>query len=109
MGDAFPLGHKYRARSRNGIAKVFGDAFAADVIGTELGRWAGPYESAYGWHLVWIDERQGERVPEIEAVRSQVFQRYVNERRTAHLEKTLDELRDEYEIVVERDDDGGDA
>jgi hypothetical protein len=105
-GDAFPLGHAYRSRSRNGVAKIFGDGFADAVLAAQSGRWSGPFESAYGWHVVWVDEKQGEKIPELSAVRSQVFQRYVNERRTEHLEETMAQLRDEYEIIVERDDAG---
>lgn len=100
-GDPFPLGHTYRSRSRAGVAKIFGDTFAGAVIDAEPDRWSGPIESAYGWHAVWVQDRQGERLPEFTDVRSQVFQRYVNERRTAHLERTLTRLRDEYEIVIE--------
>ncbi|TFH24571.1 MAG: peptidyl-prolyl cis-trans isomerase [Myxococcales bacterium] len=108
-GDAFPLGHTYRSRSRTGVAKIFGDGFADAVLAAEPGRWSGPFESAYGWHLVWVDEKQGERVPEFSTVRSQVFQRYVNEKRTAHLEKTLEELREEYRIVIEPGDAAADT
>ncbi|MEE8311541.1 MAG: peptidyl-prolyl cis-trans isomerase [Candidatus Binatia bacterium] len=108
-GDAFPLGHTYRSRSRTGVAKIFGDGFAEAVLAAEPGRWSGPFESAYGWHLVWVEEKQDERVAEFSAVRSQVFQRYVNERRTAYLEETLAELRNEYQIVIERSDAAPDA
>jgi hypothetical protein len=104
LGDAFPLGHHYRARSRRGIAAVFGDGFAREVLAAEPGKWSGPFESAYGWHLVWVEAKQGTQVPEFAAVRSQVLQRYVDEHRNAYLEKTLARLRSEYRIVVERDD-----
>jgi len=100
-GDPFALGDAYRSRSHAGVAKIFGDDFAEAVLSAPPGRWSGPYESAYGWHLVRVDSREGEHLPEFEAVRSRILQRYVDEKRTAYLEKTLDTLRDQYEVVIE--------
>jgi hypothetical protein len=100
-GDAFPLGHRYPTRTRSGIAKIFGEEFAAAVMNAEPGRWIGPIQSAQGWHAVWVESRQDERIPEFDTVRSRVLQRYVRERREAHLEATIAELRKQYEIVIE--------
>lgn len=103
MGDPFPLGHTFRARSRNGIVKVFGDDMADSVLSTPETQWAGPFLSAYGWHAVWIEERMDEKPAPFEMVRSQVRLRYTNDRRDKHLENVLAELRDEYPIVIEGD------
>jgi hypothetical protein len=103
QADPFPLGHEHRARSRADVAKIFGDTFAAAVMNAAPDRWSGPIRSAHGWHAVWVDSRRGARIPEFETVRSRVFQRYVNERRSSHLEETLRKLREKYRIVIEGD------
>jgi hypothetical protein len=102
-GDAFALGHRYSARARSGISRIFGEDFADAVMDAEPGRWIGPIRSAHGWHAVWVESRHDERIPELEAVRSRVLQRYLRERREAHLEATVAELRGHYEIVIESD------
>jgi hypothetical protein len=103
QADPFPLGHEYRARSSADVTKIFGDTFAAAVMNAGLGRWSGPIQSAHGWHAVWVESRRKAAIPDFETVRSRVFQRYVNERRTAHLEETLRALHEKYRIVIESD------
>jgi hypothetical protein len=103
QADPFRLGHEHRARSRADVAKIFGDTFAAAVMNAAPGRWSGPIRSAHGWHAVWVESRREVRTPEFDTVRSRVFHRYVNERRTAHLEETLRELREKYRVVIEGD------
>jgi len=107
-GDAFPLGHHFRARSHYQIAKLFGDPFAAAVLALEPDRWSEPIASAQGQHLVYVEEHQPSRPAELAEVRSQVIEGVRAEIREQRLEELVTELRRRYDVVIETDgDDGG--
>jgi len=104
LGDVFPLGHTLRSSSEQNLAKLFGPAFAREVIGLDAGAWYGPIRSAYGMHLVWIDSRQVSKLPGLEPVRNQITQRYLAELRDAKLTAEMEILRRLYAVTVARDD-----
>ena len=43
---------------------LFGTVFTDGLKGLEAGRWAGPVESGFGLHLVWVDDRVPARAPQ---------------------------------------------
>ena len=56
-GDAFPGPSVMRLTSRDEIMRLFGgQALATGVFAGEPGKWAGPYRSGFGWHLVRVSE-----------------------------------------------------
>lgn len=108
VGDPFPLGRTHRARSEQQLAKLFGPEFAKQAMGLETGKWVGPVPSAYGAHLVYVDEKMDSAPSSLDSVRNQVSRRLAAERRAAVLERELARMRDKYEVVVEKpEDDGG--
>lgn len=100
-GDPFPLGHEYRASSAHYLEKIFGSDFANRVFEVAPRKWSGPIRSAYGFHLVWIDSIDPEKLPPFDVVRSRIEQRLLAERRNEQLEETLKKLRNEYGVRVE--------
>jgi hypothetical protein len=100
-GDPFPLGHDYRASSAHYLEKIFGANFAKQVFELAPHEWSGPIRSAYGFHLVWIDQIRPEKVPPFDVVRSRVEQRLLSERREKHLDEKLKQLREEYGVRIE--------
>ena len=66
------------------------------------GQWQGPVRSAYGLHVVYVQERQEGRLPDLNAVRDRVRLALLSERRRDSKNKFYKTLRDHYEIVVER-------
>lgn len=100
-GDRFPLGHEYRASSAHHLQKIFGADFASRVFQHEPRTWSEPIRSAYGLHLVWIEEIEPEKASPFDAVRSRVEQRFLSERREKHLEETLEQLRQKYGVRIE--------
>lgn len=105
-GDPFPLGRQHRARSEQQLAKLFGPEFAKQAMGLEPGKWVGPVPSAYGVHLVYVDEKMDSEPSPLDSVRNQVSRRLAAERRAAVLERELARMRDKYEIIVETPEDG---
>lgn len=100
-GDVFALGHHFRSKSQHDLQKIFGADFAAAVIAASPGAWIGPVRSPYGVHLVWIGDVEPERVADLASVRKQVEQTLRTERREAGVRRTLEELRQQYEVRVE--------
>jgi hypothetical protein len=101
LGDATMLPHELPRSRLDEVASVFGAGFAQGLAGMEPGRWSGPVQSTYGWHLVYVSERvEGRRRPLAE-VREAVQREWLAARRKEVIDATYKKLRDKYVIVVE--------
>lgn len=100
-GDPFPLDRRPRARTRQQLGRMLGWDFADRVMGLPTGRWEGPVPSAFGLHLVWVEERLPARDPPLEEVRRQIEERIRAERGEARVADLLDELRRRYRVRIE--------
>jgi hypothetical protein len=110
LGDRILLEPAYDDVSTRDVDSLFGEAFGAAVAGLEPGRWQGPIRSAYGVHLVRVDERVEGRVPDLAEVRSAVLREWVNVQRQEMIEKFYRDLLARYRVTVEWPDpmrDGG--
>ena len=83
------------------VARDFGSRFAEALGTAPVGKWAGPYTSGFGSHLVRVIARTPAALPPLDAVRAQVAREWENDRRTSALEARWVELRKKYEVVVE--------
>lgn len=98
-GDAFMLQLAYLERSERDIADLFGSEFAAALRELPEGGWQGPIRSAYGWHVVHIEQRIASRLPSFDEVARKVaIDHKQNLRRVAN-ERYYEALRSRYEIV----------
>ena len=93
--------HAFADASHREIAGRFGDEFADDLVDVEPGEWRGPIESAYGLHLVRVDERAEGRLPGLDEIRQDVLREWQHARRTEAVDGFYRELRERYEVVVE--------
>lgn len=105
LGDPFPLGRRHRARSEQQVAKLFGPEFAARAMQLESGKWVGPVPSAYGAHLVFVEEEIPSAPSPLDSVRNQVSRRLAAERRAEVLARELARMREKYEVIIERPED----
>lgn len=104
LGDAFLLGRELRGRAKQDVDKVFGPEFRAAMFDLAPGVWSGPIPSAYGVHVVRVEERVPERDPSLDEVRSRVVRLYQDERRRDRLREFVGELKGTYTVRVEADD-----
>ena len=100
QGDPFPLGAQHRARSEQQLTKVFGPEFARQAMDVEAGRWVGPIPSAYGLHLVYLDEKIPEEDAELGTVQNQVRLQLASEQRKDAVDRQLQRLRQRYDVQV---------
>lgn len=100
LADPFMFQDYYGERAPDDVAKTFGPGFARAVFQTTPGRWAGPVESGYGWHLVWVDSLTPARVPAFEEVEPDVRTAWIEEQRAEIREKAFEAMRARYEVVL---------
>jgi len=110
-GDPFLMGARLVSQGGNDLDKFFGATFSRPVLSMSAGSWQGPIESAYGWHLVFVEQRFEPKVPELAEVRSRVEKHYENSRRIERVAQYLDSVRPKYTIRIDesavRGDTGG--
>lgn len=101
LGDASLLPASLPLSPQREIARHFGDAFASEVMSLDVGRWVGPVESAFGLHLVLVEEREPGRDPRLEEVRAAVERDWSAARRKEANAAFYEALRERYEVSVE--------
>ena len=103
LADPFMFQDYYGDRMPEDIGKLFGPVFASALFAVAPGAWAGPIESGYGWHIVWVDAMTPPRVPAFEEVERDVKTAWLEDRRADMREKTYAVMRARYEIVLPKD------
>ncbi|HEV2531990.1 peptidylprolyl isomerase [Phenylobacterium sp.] len=99
-GDPFLLPLTYADASLDDIERDYGAAYARAVRIAPLGTWIGPVPSAYGFHVVRVEGRQGATTARFETVRDEVRDAWLADRRAAANAAFLDSLRKRYRVVV---------
>jgi hypothetical protein len=96
-GDVFLLGRDLPAATREELALRFGAAFARTAADAAED-WAGPVRSAYGWHLLRVEQVLPARPPDYATVRSRAAYAWLAEREIQVLEDALAALRPRYPL-----------
>ena len=72
-GENFALGDQWQQVSADELRRRFGDSqMTAAPLHAPLGKWAGPYRSGYGWHLIRVSARAAGELPSLASVRDRV-------------------------------------
>lgn len=109
FGDPLPLPERIEDLRESEIARMFGRVFAEGIQGIEPGHWAGPVESGFGLHLVFVESREAGRAPALAEVRDAVQREWLSERRREAVDSLYQRLAENYTIEVEPLDTGADA
>lgn len=86
--------------SQQELGNAFGSDFAQGLEELPTGQWAGPVHSGYGWHLVFIEEKQMSRIPEFEQVRDLVARQYEYESGMKAQDRVFEELLSKYQVQI---------
>jgi hypothetical protein len=79
-GDAFPDLYDFSAFEPEQVERLFGRTeFARAVFTAPTGHWAGPFRSAYGWHLLYVATRDAPNRPPLAEVRERVRSDYLQD------------------------------
>jgi hypothetical protein len=100
LGDAFMFRDYYADRSPEQVAREFGDGFAQALFQLQPGGWAGPVESGFGWHLVYVDSLTPGRVPDFEEVQNAVRQDWMANQRAEFKDEAYRIMREKYQVIL---------
>lgn len=99
IGDSFLHGGAFPPLSASEVERRFGAGFSAVLDGLPEGRWAGPLRSAYGWHLVEVQQRVAASAAE-EPRRNQALRAWLAAQQPRVLRAALTRLREQYEVQL---------
>ena len=103
--DPFMFQNFYGDATPEQMAKDFGPAFAEGLFALPDGSWAGPIESGYGWHLVYVQSRDAGRVPRLEEVEPRAREAWLEDRYRMVRERAFAEMRSRYTVETPRIED----
>ncbi len=99
-GDPFPDLYDYAGFGPEAARRLFGDTeLARQLFQVPPGRWAGPFRSSYGWHLVRVSQATPGEVPPLAEVRERVRADLVAARQDAANQRGFEALKARYAIV----------
>ena len=101
LGDTLILPAVCNSCRVNDVKGQFGNAFAEAVTTLEPDAWVGPVESAYGYHAVYIHDRQEATLPDFQDVIDKVKNGWTFARREENSRKVYEEMRSRYRVRVE--------
>ncbi|MFA0811308.1 peptidyl-prolyl cis-trans isomerase [Microbulbifer epialgicus] len=100
-GDSSLLPERMTNEVSRRINQVFGAHFSSQLTKAPTGHWAGPLESAYGKHLVFIEDYQPARAAQLSEVRGQVLRDWQIQERETRLEHQYQQYRNNYTVLIE--------
>jgi peptidyl-prolyl cis-trans isomerase C len=83
------------------LKTILGPSFVEGLTNAPTGAWVGPIQSAYGWHLVRIEERRPGRAAQFDEVRQAVTEAYSLYRREEATASFLKEAFARYRVEVD--------
>ena len=105
-GDHFLYHRNYVNKNQEEVASHFGRSFAAEVfeLTGDDATWRGPFQSAYGFHLLLVTTHKPGYYPELEEVSARVVDDLTRVRVREELDLVYEEMRATYDInIVESD------
>ena len=101
LGDASILSPVCTQCSVKEIRNRFGMDFAEAVKNLGPGSWNGPVKSAYGFHAVYIHERQDTKLPKFRDIIDRVKNDWMSEKREENTRRVYGEIRSRYRVLLE--------
>jgi hypothetical protein len=83
------------------IRDRYGHEFADAVVSLESGAWHGPVKSTYGFHAVYIHERQDTKLPKFRDIIDRVKNDWMSEKREENTRRVYGEIRSRYRVLLE--------
>jgi hypothetical protein len=87
--------------SEREIKNRYGEEFTEGIINLETGSWKGPVKSTYGFHAVYVHNRQEAILPAFPEVSDQIKTDWIASQREENTRKVYGEIRSRYQVLVE--------
>jgi len=102
LGDAYPDLYDYSAIGSDDAVRLFGETeMARAIFHAPLHRWAGPYHSGYGWHLVYVSTLEPAHLLAFADAREQVRSDYQADSQSTANARNFAAIKSRYTIVRE--------
>jgi peptidyl-prolyl cis-trans isomerase C len=100
LGDRFPFQDHLADRSLEQLVKELGPGFAQAIFRTKPGAWQGPIESAYGWHVVFVEALTPGRNLSLKEIEPDVRTAWKAEQHDASWRAAYEKMRAKYELIL---------
>ncbi len=100
MGDPFMLKRDFKELRAIETTRLFGPAFTAGIFNAKGETWQGPVESAFGLHLIRINEISPQIIPTFEEARGDVEAAWQEQARRSANQNKLKSLIQKYKVDV---------
>ena len=83
------------------IRNRFGSDFGEAVKNLKPGSWNGPVKSVYGFHAVYVSDRQDTKLPEFSDIIDRIKYDWMSAKREEYTRRVYGEIRSRYRVLVE--------
>jgi len=102
IGDPFIEGNQVTLVDEAGLLRRYGPNFTKELFALPTNsNWQGPIASAFGMHLIRIDDMRSQTNPEFEQVRDDVIKVWQEQNLRLANEQRLVDLLEKYKVKVE--------
>ncbi len=102
-GDALPFPFFFENIDAYNLNRQLGNDFSESLEPVKPGAWTGPFQSGFGYHLIYLTEKTEPQTPDIESIRSELLKdmEYENQKKMDNL--IFEELKKNYAIEFDLD------
>jgi hypothetical protein len=101
LGDPLLLEPSYTDMALPDLGLSFGETFAAALQKLPTGSWQGPVRSSFGFHAVYLQDRQEAQIPAVAEVRDRLQSDWMYAEQLDLAARAYQELRKQYTVLVE--------
>ena len=101
FGDRSLLPYEFSNERESDIRGMFGEAFTKQVFKAKTETWQGPFNSAYGLHLIYIHTRTNAYLPPLSEMRDRVERAWISTKQREANEIFYQSILERYEIIVD--------
>ncbi|MGI9530739.1 peptidyl-prolyl cis-trans isomerase [Lutimonas sp.] len=105
LGDNMPFPYQYSKVEESDLSRELGMNFSESLRSIDSLSWTGPIKSGYGYHLVYIVEKEAPLPIAFEFIKKEVLRDYEYEKQRLLEEEIFNEYRKNYQIQYELDPD----
>lgn len=98
-GDRFPLQYDYTDQAVIDVQQNFGDKqILYKLFNAPLKTWMGPFQSGYGWHLIYVTSLDSARLIPFASIKDEVTTYYIEDEKSKQNKMIYDQLSKKYRI-----------
>ena len=100
-GDNLPFSYFFENINADELGLQLGSKFSEALQQQETGKWTGPIPSGFGYHLIYIINKENPKAPEFESVKNAVLRDYEFDMQNNVKEQIYEELKKNYTIQLD--------